>query len=385
MNITILSYDFRPSLGGVATCAFEFAEALNQLENMNVTVVAPYQKGCEVIDIKSSFKTIRLKLPQKAFLAIGPICFALLRLNRKLQTDAYISMLWMPSGIVTWLMGKIQRRPYFVFAHGVEVIESMATLKKRLRAKLSPIKRRVFSNARKVLCVSRFTKDKVKRISANNTFVIYNGVNPHIFFYEDGSDIKSSLSLREDVPIFFTLTRQEDYKGVDHAIQALSKLNDEGCDFYYLVGGIGPYLDHLKNLVKKYNLEDKVKVLGKVPSLDLNRYYSLATANVLLSRYDDKTPNFEGFGLVFLEAAACGTFSIGGDSGGIPCAIIDNETGILVDPNSINEIRDVFRKVIDKEINIKMLSENALTHATQKMTWLHMAKRVEAELRKCVV
>lgn len=382
-HILIVSYDFRPNLGGVASCAFSVANSLAKKEGIKVTVLAPYKEGVEEFDKQSSLDIIRVKLPATAILSTIPLAIKIHEIVGKKKIDHIINMLWMPSGISSFMATRLNGCPYSTFAHGVEIIESQATLRKRIRSLLAPVKALVFKNSVKALCVSDFTAQKVESLcdlTSDQALRVYNGVDCQEFYFEEAHELKEGLKISDDEKVFFSLSRIEDYKGMDMAIKAFARLKDD-YQFKYLIGGIGPYLEQLKSLVKDLGLDNRVVFLGKIPGSELRKYFSLADWNILLTRYDDKTPNFEGFGLVFLEAAACRTPSLAGRSGGIPSAVKDGETGLLVDPENIDEIEKLFKKVLSNEIDQNEYSLAAYKRATHEMTWNQMTDRILEGIR----
>ncbi len=102
-------------------------------------------------------------------------------------------------------------------------------------------------------------------------------------------------------------------------------------------------------------------------------YYQLSDCFLLLSREDFKIPAVEGFGIVFLEAAACGKPSIAGKSGGIADAVLEGQTGWLVDPLDLNAIQELLLRLISQPQLIKEMGERALSRALT-LTWDHQAK-----------
>lgn len=381
MKILVVSYDFRPKLGGVATCAYEFASALSKLEGLEVVVLAKTQEGDKEFDQNSPVKTIRLPFSDRALLSVPRLMWSIGKVVREENIDHVINMLWMPSGLATYfglLFGVISKVSFDVFAHGVEVLESRHSWRKRIRALLSPLKKRVFKKSRKVLCVSNFTANLLERdsgISREKLLVVNNGVNPDEFQKRAKSDKLINRHGLQGKKVCLTITRLEDYKGVDQMMAAMALMKRP--DIVYLVGGVGPDKERLENLCKDYGLQDTVQFCGKIPGEELVDYYNTADCNILLSRYDSITPNFEGFGLVFLEAAACGIPSLAGDSGGIPDAVLNEKTGLLVNPESPQEIAKSLERILFDEHFYQDLVKNCLHQARVVMTWENMAKKVK--------
>jgi phosphatidylinositol alpha-1,6-mannosyltransferase len=110
----------------------------------------------------------------------------------------------------------------------------------------------------------------------------------------------------------------------------------------------------------------------------------LADCLILLSREDWKTPNVEGFGLVFLEAAACGVPAIGGRSGGVPDAVLDGVTGWLVDPSDEREITAAMLESLDQPEERQKRGRQAMERARSELTWEKMAEGILSEVRKSV-
>ena len=385
-KLLIISFDFRPHLGGVATCAYELACALSK-QNIEVKVIAPYSDGVDQFDQHNIFKTKRVKLQTSAIRSI-------FKLKKEIENEidyfhpaAMLNLLWMPDGLATFFAHR-KKIPYFQVIHGVEVIESLYSLRKILRFTLSPLKNKVLKSAQEIFCVSHFTKELVQRycpISDDKIFIINNGANPQNFYPKVKNDFllrKHNLHHRF---CFLTIGRLEDYKGIDMAIEAFRNLKHGPIPFKYLIGGTGPDLMKLKKMVKDFELQEFIEFIGMIPPELLVDYYNLSDCFITLSREDYKTPNVEGFGLVFLEAALCQIPTLAGNSGGIPDAVIDPTTGWLVDPQNITQIARTIESILQSPEEVKKRGMNAYERVLSHLTWDHMAnkiiKRLEMHVR----
>lgn len=387
IRILVTTYDYRPSLGGVATCGYELSRALSALPGVDVRVLAACQPGAQAFDRHGFFETARVPLPSSATRAVVPLAAAIARQRRAYRPDAIVNLLWHPSGLATLIARLIaprDRTPSFVMAHGVELLESRSSLKKRLRASLSILKRVVFRRAAAVLPVSEYTAGLVIDscgVPSDRVHVVYNGVDPEAFVPAPPSPAIVSRYGLEGRPVFLTVTRLNDYKGVDSAIGALRQVVARHPQVAYLVCGDGPDRPRLEELVRRYELGGHVVLAGSIPAGELNAFYNLAHCFVLLSRADLAAPNVEGFGLVFLEAAACGKPSIAGRSGGIPSAVVDGETGWLVDPADEAAIARVMLACLDDPDLARQRGIAARDRAVREFTWSHMAQRALAVVR----
>jgi phosphatidylinositol alpha-1,6-mannosyltransferase len=113
---------------------------------------------------------------------------------------------------------------------------------------------------------------------------------------------------------------------------ALSRLRDRFADLRYAVVGTGEELESLEALAGRLGVGDRVRFLTEVPDRDLPAIYNCAEVYLGVSRLMEQ--RVEGFGISIAEASACGIPVVAGRSGGIPEAVRDGETGLLVDAES---------------------------------------------------
>src|SRR5207247_3952774 len=108
---------------------------------------------------------------------------------------------------------------------------------------------------------------------------------------------------------------------------------ERAADVRYAVAGGGPERESLEKLAHKLGVADRVRFLGQVSERDLPALYNLATVYVGASRRGERI-GVEGFGIALVEASACGVPVVGGDSGGVPDAVRDGETGVVGAPEA---------------------------------------------------
>jgi phosphatidylinositol alpha-1,6-mannosyltransferase len=150
-------------------------------------------------------------------------------------------------------------------------------------------------------------------------------------------DLRARLGLRPAQPLILSVGRLMKRKGFDNVIRALPSLVQQGIDAHYAVIGIGEEQGYLQGLVDDLGLQDRVHLLGHVPYEDLPRWYCACSLFAMPNR--DIGGDTEGFGLVFLEAAAAGRPSLAGIAGGTGSAVVDGVTGLRVDGESVDAIR----------------------------------------------
>jgi len=155
-------------------------------------------------------------------------------------------------------------------------------------------------------------------------------------------------------------------KGVDLAIEALAATDRS--DVELLVAGTGRLEAQLRELAIELGVSDRVTFLGYVPDEDLPLLYASADVSLF-------TSNYEGFGLVFLEALASGTPVIGTPVGGIPDIVEDGETGYVV-PENPEAFAEKVDHLADHPETLDRMAEAARA-ATEHRTWDHVAAQVE--------
>lgn len=369
MKWLITSFDSRPHLlGGIATFSYELTKALSKMPEQHVEFLAPACIGDQSFDQKCSFTTTRVNLPTSAFRSIFPLTFQLKKIVKERAPDHVLNFLWMPDAVSSLFSGKAS---YSIIAHGVEIVETQSTLKKRLRKLFSPIKRLVFKRAKIVFVVSRFTGEWVQKecgVSKDKIFLLHPGVD-----LEQWPLIKK---IKKPILTFFTVTRLVDYKGIDKVLEAMALLKKDQIQWQYQIAGDGIDRVRLDKMVKDLNLSDHVKFLGIIDDASLKECYAQADVFILCSREDWVTPNFEGFGIVFLEAAACAIPSIAGNSGGISDAVIEGETGWLVEPENIWAIHKALEETIKNPAEVRRRGDAARMRVEREFQWKHVAERL---------
>jgi phosphatidylinositol alpha-1,6-mannosyltransferase len=378
-TILIPAYDFKPLLGGVANYAHELAVLFSK--RAEVHVVSRRLPGMEEFDQNLPYKMTRIRAPHSALLSIPLFARALRPLIRAQPPDAVFCPTWLPEGAACRLALGNAPIPYFVTAHGTEVFDNFASLQNGVRTVVTrKLKRNVFQGAAKVFPVSNYTRRALLGEGCgteSGTVTVNNGVNPGIF---------KKTTVRPDTEakyrplggrILLTVTRLYPYKGVDRMLESLPTISRSVPGVKYLIVGSGPDRPRLEDLTVRLGLQDQVRFLGTLPLSEIVELYNLADLFVMLSR--EELPDVEGFGLVFLEAAACGLPSVGGRSGGIPDAIDDGKSGWLVDPRNTQEIAATFIDLLSSPQKLERASEVCLSTAPQK-NWGRVADKIFSEM-----
>lgn len=204
-------------------------------------------------------------------------------------------------------------------------------------------------------------------MSSEKIFILYPGVDTNTFYPANVSDFKNELYLSSR-KVLLTVGRLDKRKGHDNVIRALPAIIREIPNIIYLIVGEGDQRKALDVLVKDLNVQDYVKFLGYVSNKDLAKFYNLCDLFIMANR-ELEDGDTEGFGMVFIEANACGSPVIGGRCGGVIEAIEDNVTGLMVDPYSVDDIESKIIFLMKNESIAKDLGEKGLKRVIDRFKW----------------
>jgi phosphatidylinositol alpha-1,6-mannosyltransferase len=168
-----------------------------------------------------------------------------------------------------------------------------------------------------------------------------------------------------------TVARLTRHKGVDTGLHVLARLRDRHPDLAYAVVGSGEALPVLEGLAQSLGVADRVRFLSGVPDSDLPGLYNCAEIYLGLSRQTEG--NVEGFGISLVEAGACGLPVVGGRSGGIPDAVREGETGLLVDSERPDEVVAAVRELLDNRTLAQRLGTNGRRAVETHYNWKRVA------------
>lgn len=353
-KVLFITGSFPPEVGGIQNYIYN----LCKYSKHTITVLAPEHANSKSFDRIQNFRIIRRKFVTRSFITSG---VSLLRSVIKLVRDEDFDLI-VCNHVLVATVGRIIRfftkKPFVIITYGKDTLEY---LNNRL------LKRLVISNLKMALIIitcSEYTKREVTKlgIEPSKIFAVLPGVDSKFIPKAKDPNLLSKYNLFGK-KILFTVGRLVERKGHDIVIEALPEIVQRIPDLKYLIVGDGEYRSTLNQLVKNLGLEKYVVFTGQVDDSMLLDYYNLGDIFVMPSRFIENSGSVEGFGIVYLEAAACGKVVVGGDSGGAPEAIGDSSTGVLVDPTDSLKIADTIIRLMLNESLADTLSENARKRA----------------------
>ena len=265
------------------------------------------------------------------------------------------------------------------YIHGEELTQDMAygPLSRRLKhAQLESLR-----NADLNLAVSRFTANLVTELSGAPSArlkVLPNAVDVQRFKPLAKAE-RLSWRLRmgwEGHSVLLTVSRLIERKAVDQALKALAQARRLPSDWLFVIAGRGPQESLLREMVVQLGLYDRVRFLGFVSDDDLPSMYGAADLFIQANRRVNG--DTEGFGIVYLEASACGTPVIGGTDGGTADAIEEGITGLRVDGDDVDAVRQAIECLLgDSSLRFKM-AKQGLKRVQESFTAENYVTRFES-------
>jgi len=203
--------------------------------------------------------------------------------------------------------------------------------------------------------------------------VIHNFINEKVYFKKDHSLLKKQYEIAEDEKVIIHISNFRKVKRINDIVKTFHLIQKEIKAKLLLVGD-GPECAAIYEQVKSLQLENKVLFLGKQKKI--SDLLSIADLKLLLS---DK----ESFGLVLLEAMACGVPGIGTNIGGIPEVIEHNKTGYLVNLGDVKKASEYAIKILMDEQLHEQFSEAALNHVKENFNSKKIVDQYIACYKNC--
>lgn len=248
----------------------------------------------------------------------------------------------LPEGLAALMSRAMGGPPYVCWAHGEDLTSAAQSREYTLLTKL------VYRGAAAALANSNNTATLLSELGVpdEKVHVVHPAVDADRFHPKvDGREIRKRYAGPDDI-LLLSVGRLQKRKGQDVAIQAVAALRDELPNLRYVIAGDGHERERLEALVTELGVGKQVFFAGVVPESELTAYYAASDIFLLPNRVHEG--DIEGFGIVFLEAAASGKPVIGGNSGGVPEAVERDVTGLLVD-GSVDEVVKAIRRLATSE------------------------------------
>jgi len=360
-KLLIGTIEFPPQRGGIANYLGGLAEALPVDK---VVVLASKQVGADNFDTKQSYKIYRKNLFSKFIWPKWlPIVWHLWRTARREKVEAILVGQVLPVGTAALAVKRFFKIPYFISCHGMDILTAAENPRKK------NLMNKILEQAAGVVANSEFTKNELIKLGvAENKIAIIYPCPVDGSRIEPGkvNEIKNRLGLA-DKKIILTAGRLVARKSYDKVIEAMPKILEKVQQAIYVIAGDGPEKESLKFKIENLKLENEVLLLGEVSEEKKNAFYQLCDLFIMTPRQIGA--DVEGFGTVYLEANKFGKPVIAGRSGGVTEAVVDGVTGLIVDPENINQIAEAVIKILTDETLTKKLGEQGRERVEKEFIW----------------
>ncbi len=370
----VLTELFLPTKGGTAVW---FAEVYRRLSGKETHIVTADVPGAAAVDATHPNTVHRITMRRVTWLRPESL---------GMYANLFINSLWLalthrftaihagralPEGITAWLVARLTLHPVVIYAHGEELTTwGHGGKYKAMRFALR--------HADRVIANSEFTRDALIKMDVDPASItlIYPGVD--VTRFHPGlacADLRQSVGVTDAGKLILSVGRLSRRKGFDQVIQALPALIYAGLDIQYVLIGIGEDYDYLFDLAHKHGVVGRVHLLGHVCADDLPRWYNACDVFIMPNR--EINGDTEGFGMVFLEAAACGKPAIAGQAGGTGAAVVDGVTGFRVDGTDTVAVTIALQRILENTLYAQQIGNRALTRAIKRFDWSIVAEKTQ--------
>ncbi len=239
--------------------------------------------------------------------------------------------------IACYWLKRLTGTPYWVIVHGLEGWNLS-----------HPLRQKALRHADKVIAVSHYTRDRLlqeQRLNPAQISVLPNTFAATQFQPTPKPDyLLQRYRLTKDQPVILTVTRlgrSASYKGYDQILRALVEIRRHIPNIHYILVGKGDDRPRIEALIAQLNLQQSVTLAGFVPDAELCDHYNLCDIFAMPSQG-------EGFGIVYLEALACGKPVLAGNQDGAVDPLVHGKLGCLVDPLNESEITRNLQQILQR-------------------------------------
>ncbi len=361
MASLLVTNDFPPKIGGIQTYLHELWRRLPPTET---TVLTTPHRDASAFDAAQAFRMERVRAP--VLLPTPGLAHRIDRLARDVGAAVVFLDPMLPLGAVS---SGVRAAPRVVVAHGAEV-----TVYGRLPL-TRPFARRVLRSVEGVVAAGHWTARQVARVAGREvpTLVVPPGVDAGRFRPLDDEARRAArahFGVAVDRPLVLGVSRLVPRKGFDVLLDAVRGLDG----VQVVIAGAGRDRARLER--RAAPISDRVHFLGRVDDEWLPALYGCADVFAMPCRDRWGALEAEGFGIVFLEAAAAGVPAVAGRSGGAHEAVVDGVTGFVVDPTDVAEVRAALARVLGDAALAERLGHAARARASTELSYEVLARRL---------
>ncbi len=370
----LVTNDYPPRIGGIQRTL----EALvRRLPPDRVGVLCPAWEGADAFDERAPYRVWRQ--PESFLWPTPDVGARVAAAARDHEAEVVLFGATYPLALLGPRLAA-SGVPYLAAAHGFEYWLSIAPGTHALM-------RRATSRASRVpvMCsafVARVVRTAVPRPVPVS--VLYPGADTTAFRPDlPVEDLRERHGLGER-PVVVCVSRLVPRKGQDVLIRGIGRIRRRAPEAALVIVGDGPYRSTLERIARDVSPAGSVVFTGPVSEQDLPRYYRLGDVFAMPCRSRLAGLEVEGWGNVFIEAAACGRPVVVGDSGGAREALVDGETGVLVDGSDVDEVADAVGSLLADAATAERMGRAGRERVERRFTWERAAGELTTWLRDAV-
>ena len=362
MSHLLVTNDFPPKVGGIQSYLWEL---WRRLPPGQATVLTTRHPGAAAFDAAQPFRVVRagrVLLPTPG----------LVRRVRALAAEAGADLVVLDPALPAGLIGPHLGLPYAVVLHGAEV-----TVPGRLPGSRAALAH-VLGRAVHLVAAGGYPEAEARRAVRGAMPAVtlvppgVDSVRFHPLDAEGRAKARADLGVAGDAQLVVGVSRLVPRKGMDTLVRAAGLLAAGRPDLVVAIAGQGRDLARLRRLAAE--VVAPVRFLGRVADDDLPALYGCADVFAAPCRSRWGGLEQEGFGIVFVEAAACGVPQVAGDSGGAAEAVVDGETGIVVrHPSDPAEVAAAIAGLLDDPARRVSMGDAARRRAQDRFSYDHLA------------
>lgn len=365
MDILQVCPYFLPHIGGVEKHVYMLSKEMIR-RGHNVEVLTTNYDNLKDMDIVDGISIRRVKEIATAFKT--PITPKIVSEMKKYSPEVVHSH--SPPPLSSYYASKACRRYGYplVYTHhcDLEIPTRFGRFVRNIY--LSTIGYTTIKTAKRIIVYTRSYASTSIILWKYKTDIVPTGIDVNKFNIMDASSLKKKYGL-ENKKIVLFVGRLEPQKGLRYLVESMNHLNK---DISLIIIGEGTEKNKIKDIIGKLNLVKRVHLLGKIDEKLLPLHYNMCDVFVLPS-----TNRLEAFGLVLIEAMACGKPVVATDMPGIKEVVLDEKTGFLCEPFDSKGLAEKIRIILDDENKRKNMGKNARKHAIKNYSWEVIAKKIE--------
>jgi phosphatidylinositol alpha-1,6-mannosyltransferase len=370
MKVLVVTNDFPPKVGGIN---YYVAHLVRHLPPGEVSVFASDWPGAQTHDAAFPHRVVRWDSD-----SMYPTPGVVDRVEALVREEGADIVLFGAAAPLALMGRAIQRRtgvPYAAFMHGVEIWAAQVPVTRGLLSGLG-------RSAALLMGVSQWQVDLLREAIGEGPTIelLPPGIDPTRFHPGVSDAMVRERHGLGNAPVICCVSRLTLRKGQDVVTRVLPRIAEEVPDVRFLVVGAGPDYERLRSLARRKEVEDRVVFAGEVPYEELPAYFRAGDVFAMPCRTRKFGLEAEAFGAVFLQASAVGRPCVAGDSGGAPEAVLDGETGIVVDGNDRDAVSDAILELLLDQNRAEKMGRAGADRVRRELTWKALSFRLRGLL-----